>query len=579
MKKKYIILTVVIILILLVAAAGLAYYIINENAKEYEVEKVEEYNYFVLKQNNLYGVIDKNGNTIINAEYDEVKLPNPQKAVFICYKEGNTTVFNEKNEQILAQYQNLEPLRFKNISSSLMYEKSVLKYQQDGKYGIINFEGKQLTKPIYDEIDTLQYKEGELLIKQNDKYGVININGKQLVKPEYDEIQIDEYYEENSNYKNSGYIVGIKTEEGYRYGYINNKGNQILEPEYNDITRVKEIHNNDNAFLICAKNGQYGLNKNEQNIIGNEYQSIRYDETNKVFVIEKSKKYGIANNEGSIILPVEYSQIDITGNYLYAKKDQEVKVYNSDGTQADIEPDVEILNTSNEKYKIKINGKDNQTKYGVIDEKGEQLIPENYNYISYLFDNYFMASYENGKLGVLDDKGQVKIELNNDSLQQIQGSKLIQTTKLENKDICLYSETLEKICEMQDATLKVENDYIKLYNNTEVKYFDKQGKELQNTQVYPDNKLFVKVQNNKYGFVDNQGNVIIDYKYDKAYEFNEYGFAAVKKDDKWGAVNEQGQEIVAPSYIFEEQVEPIFIGQYYRVIYGFGEYYFTNDAR
>ena len=518
----------------------------------------------------------KNGNIIINAEYDEVKLPNPQKAVFVCYKDENTKVFNDKNEQILTQYQNLEPLRFSNISNSLMYEKSVLKYMQDGKYGIVDFEGKQLTKPIYDEIDTLQYKEGELLVKQNDKYGVINIKGSQIVKPEYDEIQIDEYYEENGNYRYSGYIVGIKTEEGYRYGYLNYRGKKILEAEYNNISRVKEINDKENAYLICAKNGQYGLNKNEQNIIGNEYQSIRYDENNKVFVIEKSKKYGISNNEGAIILPVEYSQIDITGDYLYAKKDQEVEVYNRDGTKADIEADTEILNTGNEKYKIKINSKDNQTKYGVVDKNGEQLIPENYNYISYLFDNYFMASYENGKLGILDDKEQIKIELNNDSLQQIQGSQLIQTTKLENKDICLYSEKLEKIYEMQDATLKLENDYIKLYNNTEVKYFDKQGNEVQNMQVYPESKLFVKVQGDKYGFVDKQGNVVVDYKYDKAYEFNEYGFAAVKKDDKWGSIDEQGQEIVIPNYTFEEGVEPIFIGQYYKVIYGFGEFYFTD---
>lgn len=59
MKKRYIILIVVIVLILLVSVAGVAYYIINAKSKEYEIEKVEEYNYFVLKQNDLYGVIDK----------------------------------------------------------------------------------------------------------------------------------------------------------------------------------------------------------------------------------------------------------------------------------------------------------------------------------------------------------------------------------------------------------------------------------------------------------------------------------------------------------------------------------------
>ena len=50
-----------------------------------------------------------------------------------------------------------------------MYEKSVLKYSKDGKYGIINFNGKKITNAIYEEIDTLQFKEGELLVKKRRK--------------------------------------------------------------------------------------------------------------------------------------------------------------------------------------------------------------------------------------------------------------------------------------------------------------------------------------------------------------------------------------------------------------------------
>ena len=90
-------------------------------------------------------------------------------------------------------------------------------------------------------------------------------------------------------------------------------------------------------------------------------------------------------------------------------------------------------------------------------------------------------------------------------------------------------------------------------------------------------QIFVKSNGSQYGYVDKEGNVVVDYKYDKAYELNEYGFATVKKDDKWGVVNAEGQEIVAPVYTFKENVEPYFIGAYYKVIYGLGEFYFTNE--
>ena len=574
MKRKYVIM-IIAILILIAIASIVIYNIIVENGKNYEIEEVKQYNYFVLKQNDLYGVIDKKGNTIIDPEYSEIKIPNPEKGIFVCYQEDTTKVLNERKEEILIQYNNIEPIRLKNIASNLMYEKSILKYGKDGKYGLIDFKGNEITKPIYDEIDSLPYKEGELLVKQEGKYGVINIKGNKIVEIEYDKIAVDEYYTDENRYQYAGYIVSITTEEGYRYGYLNYKGKEILKTEYNDIARVTEIKDDENSYLICAKNGQYGITKNKDTIVENEYQSIRYDATNEVFVVEKSKKYGIANLEGTLIVPVQYNQIDITGIYLYAQNEQGITVYNSNGTQANINSNVSILNTSNEKYKIRINN-ENGTKYGVINQEGKQLIEEKYNYIEYLYDNYFIVSNENGKLGIIDDKDTIKIEINNDSLQKIQDTNLIQTTLAESKTTQIYAKAMEKICEMQNATVEVEDDYIKIYNETEVKYFSKDGKELKNTQVYSSNKLFVKVENEKYGFVDINGNLVIDYQYDKAYEFNSYGFAAVKKDGKWGAMNEQGEEVIAPTYEFNEQSEPSFIGKYYRVIYGLGEFYYTD---
>lgn len=573
MKKKYV--TIIAILIFIAIASIIIYNISTKNNKTNKIEEVKQYNYFVLKQNDLYGVMDKEGNTIIAPEYNEIKIPNPEKGIFICYLEDTTKIFNEKKEQIMTKYNDVQPIRLKNIASDLMYEKSILKYSKDGKYGLVNFEEKTITKPIYDEIDSLPYKEGELLVKQNEKYGVINIGGNKILDIAYDKIEVDGYYTDENHYQYAGYIVSIKTQEGYRYGYLNYKGKEILKAEYNDIARVKEIEDNINSYLIHAKNGQYGITKNENQILQNEYQSIRYDATNKIFVIEKSKKYGIANLDGKVIVPIQYDQIDITGIYLYAQNGQETTVYNNDGTIADIDSNTSILNTSNEQYKIKINNT-NSTKYGVINQEGTTLIEDKYNYIEYLYDTYFIVSIENGKLGILDDKGATKIELNHDSLQKIQDTNLVQATLSENKTTQIYSQNMEKICELQNASIEVKNDYIKIYNETEIKYFNKDGKELKNTEVFSDNKLFVKMENNQYGFVDKNGTLVVDYKYDKAYEFNEYGFAAIRKNGKWGAINEEGQEVVAPIYEIQDEQEPFFIGMFYRVTYGFGEFYYTD---
>ena len=181
MKKRYkIMITIAILIIVAIAGIGI-YQLVVEKGKKYEVEEIKQYNYFVLKQNSKYGVIDRQGNTVITPEYSEIKIPNPEKPVFVCYQGENTKLLNEKKEEIASNYSNIQPIQLENIVSDLIYEKSVLKYSKDGKYGLINLEGKEIVKPIYDEINSLPYKEGELLVKQNEKYGVINMKGNILI--------------------------------------------------------------------------------------------------------------------------------------------------------------------------------------------------------------------------------------------------------------------------------------------------------------------------------------------------------------------------------------------------------------
>lgn len=576
MKRNFIIRTVIIVILVIALVIGLSYYFIKESGKKYEIEAISQYNYFVLRTNDEFGVIDRTGNIIIEAKYDDVKIPNPEKAIFVCYEGEKTKILNEHNEEILTNYNDVLPIQLKNITSDLMYEKSVFKYQENGKFGLISLEGKKITKPIYDSIEGLSYKEGELLIKKDGKYGVINIKGKTLIKNEYDQINVDGYYNMENGYRSAGYIVSNTTNEGYRYGYINNKGKKLLETEYNQLNRVIDISDNENSYIIASKNGRFGTFKNEDQLIPNEYQSIEYDEGNNIFTIAMNKKYGVANIDGKIIVPAEYNQIDITGIYIYAKNDQGTTVYDTSGNQANIDTDIAILNTSNEKYKIRINNK-NGTKYGVIGKNGEQIIDEKYTYVEYLYDNYFIASDANSKLGIIDDKDNVKIQFGNDSLQKIDGTDVIETTEASGNVKKLYSRTMEKICELSDSNVEFKGEYIKIFNKDDVKYFDKQGKELKNTEVYPNNTLFATKVDGKWGFANKSGTIVVEPKYDEVTEFNSYGYAAVKQDGKWGAINVNGDITAEIQYVLDDDIEPSFIGKYYQIKYGFGEIYYTNN--
>ena len=277
-KIRWIIIGIVAVIIIAISIMA----IINEVQLHYKVEEISEYKYFTLEQNQKYGVIDRNGNIVIEAEYGAVQIPNPSKAIFVCVKEYNentkeyeTVVYNEKKEVLLSNYKNVQAISIYTNVNSTPYEKSVLTYKENGKYGLINLEGKQITKPVYDEISSINYKEGTFLVKQNELEGIINMKGKVIIKCEYESVTSDNYYSENGNKKQAGFIVSKKTEDGYRYGYANYRGTIILNPIYTQLERVTEIANEKGVYFIAFKNGQAGLLKNNKEILNYEYERMQ----------------------------------------------------------------------------------------------------------------------------------------------------------------------------------------------------------------------------------------------------------------------------------------------------------------
>lgn len=128
----------------------------------------------------------------------------------------------------------------------------------------------------------------------------------------------------------------------------------------------------------------------------------------------------------------------------------------------------------------------------MIGKNGEQIIEEKYSNIEYLGGDYFRVGNEKSKLGVIDSKGTEKIAIENDAIQKVEETNIIQATIIDTETTVLYDSNMTKICEMKKAELEVEENYIKIYNNEETKYFDKNGKELNASEIYSQNNLFAK---------------------------------------------------------------------------------------
>lgn len=571
-NKKILLILALIVLIIV------GIFIINKNKKiSISNTNIENYNYFVISSDGKFGVIDKSGNIVINPEYQSIQIPNPEKDVFIClYDYDNekakysSKVLNKDSKEILGNYENVQAITNNNTSISNSYQSAILKYESNNKLGLITIDGKKITNAEYDSIETLEYKDNILKISKNGEYGLIGLNGDEIIPAEYNAISADGYY--NSSYDKAGYIVNIRTDEGYRYGYINYNGKQILDTIYTNIKRITEIKDDDNFYLITYKNGQAGLIKNGQTVIENEYEQLEYDSMSNMIMVQKNAKQGVMDLTGDSILIPQYEDITFRGILITGIKDGTLQVFDSSGVKQSDDSFISMQAVADGEYYITI---DRNNNYGVCSKNRQVIINNEYSYVDYAFNNYFIVS-KNGKLGVVDTNGNTSIDVKYDIAQKINGTNLIQTINSETGVTEIYNNKLELILSGQNAKIYIEKDYIEIIAGNDIVYLDFYGNVKKAIDIFGSNSIFASKKDGKWGYVDRNGSVVIDYKYDIAMDINEYGYGAIKKDGKWGVVSGDGKIIEEPIYELTD-ARPKFVGEYYRVSSSYEIAYYSDN--
>ena len=93
----------------------------------------------------------------------------------------------------------------------------------------------------------------------------------------------------------------------------------------------------------------------------------------------------------------------------------------------------------------------------------------------------------------------------------------------------LYNKQMTKIISMENGKLDIKDNYVKVYSSTQTAYVSLDGSLKTDFEIFPENTLFASEKDGKWGFVDKNNNVKIDYQYDKVTELNELGFAGIKR--------------------------------------------------
>lgn len=404
--------------------------------------KITSKSYLAVFKDNKWGVIDSTAKEIIAPSYGEmIIIPNNKVGVFICtydvdYETGEykTKVLNEKNSEIFTEYEKVEALNNMDKDSNLIYDQQVLKVKNNGKYGLINMEGKLLVPTEYDNIETISKIENTYKLTKDGKVGIANSDGRLVIEPQY--IDIDVLGKDNK----SGFIV---KNESNKYGIVSYSNTAILPINYDS---VEKIYGN-NCYVVTVAGKQKLVNKDGADVLTTGFEKISQilnGQENEVIFIN-ANKYGIMKLTGETTLEAQYDYLEETKTDIFiAKQGDKYGIINSAKEEKipfsyksisyNSKADIYVLEDDNYNNTI-LNGNLETKLTGMLIELNEikgyikLKSGENYKYYNLKFEEKqesevfpnrtLFITKQDGKYGFADKEGKIVVEcIYDDAVEQ-----------------------------------------------------------------------------------------------------------------------------------------------------------------
>lgn len=455
--------------------------------------------------------------TLLNKENSSKNSFN--KAYFTAYKDGKWGVIDSQGKEIISFEQeeyitipNNEKDIFIIISSidleNETYQTKVLNSKKEQLYTKYN-----LVTAIdnYDTAGNLWYENNVLKVFLDGKYGLINFNGDEILKCEYDEIV---------SLKGTNNSLIIK--KGENVGLASNTGDVIIKPEYKQITALGEDYK-DGYIVVNHEDKKGVISCTKEQLLDAIYEEIENVDLGKLYVVKQDGKRKIINDKKETLLESGFDEIvEINGENIIAKKDGKVGVINTVGEEKIPFIYTQLTPTNNNCYIAQ-----KEELYGIVDLENQEKIPFAYNNIIQRKDTDF-----------------------------IEADKTASQTEIYNKDFEL---------KITGIITKVDSQigYISVRVEEEQKYYNFKFEEKKASDIFPNHTLFLSKKDGKYGYINKEGQVIVDYIYDDATEQNKYGYCSVKKGNVWGSLNKDGNIEKEPSVDLDNNLIVDFIGSWH----------------
>lgn len=439
----------------------------------------------------LWGYIDTLGQQTIVPQFQFAK--DIINGVGIVNFEGKWGMIAKNSTQPLL------PCEFDNVQFLPNTDNTILQvYKNQEKYGLIDTTGHLCVHLQYDDISS--FSEGRLAVKRNGLWGFTDKNGNEIITCQYREV---------NNFSKG--IASVKL--GNKWGFIDLNGKVLIDYQYSRAGSFEQ------GLAPIYLNGGYGyINSKNELRIPTEYSGAE-DFENGVARITKDFKQGI---------------IDTLGNYILRPKYLSISKFNKYG--------LAIVRYGSERIRS-----------GVIDKTGK-MCAEGFLSIMPFKEGRAAVRYKNG-YGFINTSGKLIINAKYSKVGSFaNGRAMVQKERqcgyidLYGKEVipCKYSKCLD----FNEGRAIVYKGYRK------GGLIDIDGKVLIKPSVsrlydFNNGRGLVRNKDQNFIYITDQ-NRLYDGSYEDAKKFT-HGVAAVKVNNKWGIINQNGIEVIPPKY---DKIEP-----------------------
>ena len=582
----------------------------------------------IVYEDGKYGIIDANGEIIVDIIYDIIYITNSGE--YLGKKEGGYDLY--RNHRIVSEFEKVLQILEEEYDSYVFDEiVGLWRVRKNGKRTYVDMEGKQLTTEMFDAVSGVHVWDERnssaknvfmAYVLKNGVYAcaAYDMNGNRLTPFDAEGIGYGNHYNCWMETLNDGRLVtGFIIWKDDKTNVYDIEGNIVVE----NVTFASRPW----SKLCFVNYSIYTEGEAKSYCLTHEMEAIPqdyiYDAGDAIIFVEDGK-WGAKRKDGELIIDPVYYEIqplDSHGKYYFL-----VMIDNK--TTALFSPEGEYLFEVESKYIYGTNNPDvwiiteDNANYKVVNRKGETILDEEFlsvtaNYFivgnrnsgyvvftttgeliyenknNYMFNEIHLLPYyivmENYKEYVVDENGKnlglllydIYFDSESNFLIYQDGEKLILNNGEKQITIDKYDyqsnievltiQGITGIFIRKDNKLQFLDKDFNSHLQIDVDRLSYRGSLV--IETLGETLFFAAEKDGKYALMLESGELLTDYEFDEISPLGSYGYLFVKKDGLWATMNYRGELITDYIYDFshyEEILHNNVIGEWY-------SYYIYDD--